>query len=117
VIKLVEAGINIHDRIEKQQDDAVEQFTAGVVAKLAIQFPNKNILMYHNADSQFSGVNVNHRHVEMNLHSLGKTQGYEVQIFDSGTFTLEGDGGFINWRIDGNFKRSGNFVQFFQKSG
>jgi hypothetical protein len=33
---------------------------------------------------------------------------YVVFIFKSGTFVNQGDGGFINWAFQGNWKRSGN---------
>lgn len=37
---------------------------------------------------------------------------YGVWIFNNGTFTNKGDGGFINWAMYGNFKRDGKTVTF-----
>jgi hypothetical protein len=116
-LQAITLGINVADSIEKQRQDAETQYTQGLVAQLISQYPQKNVIVYHNQDSQFSGVNVVHMHVEMNLNFLGETQGFEVQVFDSGTFMLEGDGGFANWCFDGNFNHNGDFVQFFPTSG
>jgi hypothetical protein len=33
---------------------------------------------------------------------------YGIWIFEDGTFTNKGDGGFINWAFNGRFQRSGN---------
>ena len=33
---------------------------------------------------------------------------YGIWIFRDGSFVNKGDGGFINWAFNGNFKRSGN---------
>jgi hypothetical protein len=33
---------------------------------------------------------------------------YGIWIFEDGTFTNKGDGGFINWLLNGRFQRSGN---------
>lgn len=33
---------------------------------------------------------------------------YGIWIFEDGTFTNKGDGGYINWAFNGKFQRSGN---------
>jgi hypothetical protein len=100
------------------QEHATESaFTQALVAQLTRQYPDKNVVVYHDQDCKFNGVNAVHQHVECNLSFFSTTQGYEVQIFDSGTFTLVGDGGYLNWCFGGNYNRNGNFVQFNQISG
>lgn len=37
---------------------------------------------------------------------------YEVTVFQKGTMTLLGDGGYINWCFEGNFNRMDNYVEF-----
>jgi hypothetical protein len=37
---------------------------------------------------------------------------YEVCVFQKGTMTLLGDGGYINWCFEGNFNRMENHVEF-----
>lgn len=56
-----------------------------------------------------------HIHVEVPLDTVPRTQGYECYLFTSGTFELQGDGGFENWAFDGNYTRdpsNGNIVNF-----
>ena len=43
-----------------------------------------------------------HYHQELDI-GLGFTKGYEIWVFDSGTFSLAGDGGYVNWAIGGCF--------------
>jgi hypothetical protein len=37
---------------------------------------------------------------------------YEVTVFQQGSMTLLGDGGYINWCFEGNFNRMDNYVEF-----
>jgi hypothetical protein len=96
-----------------KEHDIESAFTQSMVAKLTRQYPD--IIIYHDQDSQFNGVNgINsvHIHVECSLDFFSWTQGYEVQVFDSGTFTAVGDGGYLNWCFGGNYERNGNTVTF-----
>ena len=54
-----------------------------------------------------------HVHQELDI-GLGFTQGYEIWVFDSGTFSRAGDGGFINWAFGGCFTANGADVTFTQ---
>jgi len=42
--------------------------------------------------------------------------GYEINVFDEGTFTLHGDGGYLNWAYSGCIKsRDGNYIEFCKR--
>jgi hypothetical protein len=99
-------------QLDAKEHDIESAFTQSMVAQLTRQYPDKNIIIYHDQDSQFNGVNSVHIHVECSLDFFSWTQGYEVQVFDSGTFTLVGDGGYLNWCFGGNYERNGNTVTF-----
>ena len=47
------------------------------------------------------------------------TQGYEIWVFDSGTFSLAGDGGYENWAMGGCYSKQDSDVTFmpFQSGG
>jgi hypothetical protein len=103
--------------IDDNQHTIEEAYTQALVAELISENPGRNVLMYHNKDSQFNSGNIVYRdYVECDIH-FHMTQGYEVYVFDTGTFNLAGDGGYINWAFMGNFERQGHFVQFNQISG
>ena len=59
-----------------------------------------------------------HVHQELDLGKLlgfiDLTQGYEIWVFDSGTFSLAGDGGYENWAFGGCFTRADTEVNFTQ---
>jgi hypothetical protein len=79
--------------------------------------PYKNVIVYHDQGSTWNFNNWIHMHYELPLGFAGKTQGYEIYVFDSGNFTLAGDGGWINWAFIGNWIRDppdSNFVTFNQ---
>ena len=109
VITLLKDGFDtIKDDVD-QAHDAEANFTQSMLADLRGRYPDRNVLIYHDTDTQTNLVNGVHKHVECDL-GLGFTQGYEVWLFDSGDFTRAGDGGFINWAF------SGNCVQDFEGS-
>jgi hypothetical protein len=115
LVGIVESGIEDLINLGKldAEEHAVESaFTQQMVRELRSKYPNKNVLIYHDQKSKFNGVNVAHQHVECSLDFFTTTQGYEVDVFDSGTFTLVGDGGYINWCFDGNYVHDGNSVTF-----
>lgn len=78
-----------------------------MVTSLRNTYPNKNVIVYHDQDSQTNFVNGVHSHQELNLPDGPETQGYEIYVFDSGTFTLAGDGGYLNWCFAGDYDRDG----------
>lgn len=105
VINLITQGI------DSSEHDKEEAFTQAVCAKVREQLPTMNVMVVHGSfTSNF--VNATHQHVELPL-TAPRTMGYEIYAFTSGTFTLQTDGGFINWCFGGNFNRDGNNVTFF----
>lgn len=68
--------------------------------------------MYHDQDCEYDLYGGVHEHVELDLTDSLGTMGYEIWVFDYGTFELVGDGGYENWAISGNFVRDGNYVTF-----
>ncbi|KIJ93122.1 hypothetical protein K443DRAFT_409255 [Laccaria amethystina LaAM-08-1] len=65
---------------------------------------------------QFTGTDWGHTHHELDI-SLGRTIGtrYELYWFRSGTFTRNGDGGYLNWAYEGvvtGTENGGSVVHF-----
>ena len=88
------------------------RFTQKVVDDLVKKNPGKNVIIYHAQCSKTNFKNSQHQHVEVNLATAG-TKGYEVHVFESGTFDLCGDGGYRNWAFTGCVtKRDGGHVEF-----
>ncbi|KAL9620055.1 MAG: hypothetical protein Q9160_005345 [Pyrenula sp. 1 TL-2023] len=95
---------SIFDDVMSDIHTAESAFTRRTVSALRKTYPDKNIVMYHNPESIADFDNDVHTHVEKEL-MLGTTQGYEIHVFDKGTFWLAGDGGYENWMTDGNYVR------------
>ena len=59
-----------------------------------------------------------HLHKELDIGNIlgihEFTQGYEIWVFDYGTFSLAGDGEFINWAYGGCYTAQGTDVTFTQ---
>lgn len=109
--------------------NAENSFTQSTVSSLANQYPEKNILVFHDTDSTgvlgtfslFSKrvkspsilwiVNSVYTHFELDI-GFGLTQGYEIYVFDYGTFSLVGDGGYENWALEGCFDGPRSAVVF-----
>jgi len=90
-----------------------ETFVKNVLAGLVAKDPSFNYMLVHpKHTTKWDGTeNVDwyHRHQECDtIRLFKKTIGYEIYAARSGTFELQGDGGFINWAFQGNFKREGN---------
>ncbi|RDW67047.1 hypothetical protein BP5796_09796 [Coleophoma crateriformis] len=121
-LDILEVGIEIMNLIkdivdiDKDQHAAESQYTQSMVAQLRREYPDKNVIIYHDQDShvEFDSSAV-HEHQEFDI-GLGMTEGYEIYVFDSGSFTLVGDGGYLNWCLGGDFDRNGNDVTFNQIS-
>jgi hypothetical protein len=105
---IVEVIDGLIKNINSYREDALaaqRDFTTRTMASLERRYPQKNRLIFHNQDSitRLSPDAV-HRHQELDL-GLGFTKGYEIWVFDSGTFSLVGDGGFENWGYGGCVSR------------
>jgi len=84
---------------------AESNFTQQMVISLGNQYPDKNRLVFHNQHSTYNlSPDAVHVHHELDI-GLGFTYGYEIWVFDYGTFELAGDGGFINWAFGGCYSR------------
>lgn len=113
VIEGIEDLINL---IDGDVHEAEGKFTTGTVDYLRDQYPTMNVLVYHNQDCGYDLFDATHTHVEMDI-GLGFTQGYEVWVFDHGTFELVGDGGYENWAIGGDFDGPSDDVTFYSMNG
>ncbi len=97
--------------IDTAQHDAESQFTQVMLSNLMAQYPCSNVIIYHDGDCGYSLVNDQNAFVEFDI-GLGMTQGYYINVFDSGIFTLVGDGGWLNWAYGGNYVQDGNDLTF-----
>ena len=80
-------------------------FTQAIISNLVGNLPNWNYIVYHNEGSRHNFVDSYHKFVELDLGCFGTTKGYDIYAFDSGNFTLAGDGGFENWCFNGLYHR------------
>ena len=67
-----------------------------------------NVMVFNlgqNYDHRFNGVQFYGSAVYQNLT-------FGIWVFESGEFTNQGDGGWINWAFRGRFERNGNHVKF-----
>lgn len=116
VQSVVTAIENVIDLVEGDIQDAESKYTTGIVSTLREQYPTMNVLVYHDQDSGYNLYGATHAHVEMDIFA-GFSQGYEVWVFDYGTFELAGDGGYSNWAIGGNFDGPSSAVTFYSMNG
>ncbi|EXJ60763.1 hypothetical protein A1O7_04916 [Cladophialophora yegresii CBS 114405] len=115
--KAVIEGIEgLVDLVEDEIEEAEGQYTTGIVSTLRDLYPTMNVLVYHNQDCGYDLYDATHAHVEFDI-ALGFTKGYEVWVFDHGTFNLVGDGGYSNWAIGGSFDGPSSEVTFYSMNG
>lgn len=95
--------------ILRQEDKERERYTQESVKKLSEKFPDYNIVISHKG-GKATGDHVTHKHCELNV-PFGRTKGYEIHLSPKGkpfTFVKDGDGGFQNWRYEGDFEIKDN---------
>jgi len=106
---------------EAEKEDKIQRghFTTDLVHKLRQAKPQFNFIICHVqhriAFKGKQGVDWYHRHREFPRPVPG-TIGYEIYGVKSGEFWREGDGGYLNWALEGNFKGDGDqgrHVTFF----
>ncbi|RDB15046.1 hypothetical protein Hypma_005457 [Hypsizygus marmoreus] len=102
---------NILEDIERD-NQARGRFTQELVYRLNQADWSFNYVVCHSKHTySFAGrrgVDWGHYHEEFDI-KVGGTRGYEIYWFRSGKFTLQGDGGYLNWAYVGNVVwRSGN---------
>ena len=72
----------------------------------------KNIMIVYVDHDASQLVNSKFSQLECQCPNSGIKLSYDCYVFDSGPFTLKGDGGYLNWAFCGNFKRDKNNVTF-----
>ncbi|CAF9904553.1 hypothetical protein IMSHALPRED_000104 [Imshaugia aleurites] len=84
-------------------------WTQQQIGTLSAANPGKNIIVVFPPHSQSLQGS---QYQQLVCKTPTQTLSYDCYIFDSGTFTLKGDGGYLNWAFTGNFTRNGNTVTF-----
>ena len=106
VVGLVQALMGAN----KDLHEAQSNFTKMYLDTMGPKHPTKNILITCVAhDRNF----VNEFHEVADLSVWFGDIKYDCYIFDSGEFTLKGDGGWINWAFTGSYDRDGGHVVFY----
>ncbi|KAJ8523242.1 hypothetical protein ONZ45_g330 [Pleurotus djamor] len=89
----------------KQDKNLRSDYTYRLIQELRSKYPQFNYVVCHTKHSYqwdgVKGVDWDHRHEEVDV-KIGGTIGYEIYNARSGTFTRQGDGGFLNWAWGGN---------------
>ncbi|KAF9445743.1 hypothetical protein P691DRAFT_805237 [Macrolepiota fuliginosa MF-IS2] len=97
IVDIIKAGV-------QEDNNAREKFTQETIANGREKFPAFNWVICHvKHTTDFAGVNGRdwgHSHHEVDI-KIGGTIGYEIYWFKSGTFSRQGDGGYINWAWSG----------------
>lgn len=98
--------------------------TAAHVSRTALHVGCPTLQLYHrriqphdsgNGMGSHDFVNAVSVHCELPLDDgiLDLTEDYNLYLFDFGTFTLQGDGGYVNWAFGGHFDRNDHEVTFY----
>ncbi|KAI0441460.1 hypothetical protein F4803DRAFT_414448 [Xylaria telfairii] len=98
LIDIAEVMIQVVSQVMSNVEETEINFVESTLDQMASKFPQYNIMMYHDQSSTYNLKNNHHKHVEVNLiEFFDTTKGYEIFVFDTGTFNLAGDGGNRNW--------------------
>lgn len=103
---------NVRRESLRQEVKEREKYLEDFVDELNEKFPDYNIVIAHKVD-RVTGSHYSHTHCELNA-PFARTIGYEVYLSLKGkpfTFVRGGDGGYRNWRYNGNFKRNDNTLR------
>lgn len=110
----VEDGIELKTLVRNKR----ENFLRDTVNRAFSRYGGRcNVLMYNALSgrvphAEFHGIRTRYVVYYGSFHRIP----YRVVVFRSGTFIRQGDGGFINWRFRGSFRRSGSrSVTFFRR--
>ncbi len=96
-------------QLQAEDNEKRAAFTQRTIAELNQKYPDYNFVITHHKRSKAEGPGVVHQHVELPM-AVGSA-GYEIFGSPKGQpfkFSLNGDGGFINWAYGGDFTRDGN---------
>lgn len=89
-----------------------EKFTKATCGEFDRKYDSKyNVMVFNN--EQPSAYNL--RGVRENFVRTYCGIPYKVFVFRSGKFRNKGDGGFINWCFQGNFRRDGGLITFSKR--
>lgn len=109
VVSLLKSGVS---GVVQDEDDAGRRYTIAMIRQLRLENPDKNVLVFQNADSVVHfDRNAAHCRSKLDL-GLGVTPEYETYVFEYGEFTLVGPGDYNNWCFDGNYTQAGKQVTF-----
>ncbi|KAG0631556.1 hypothetical protein M758_1G262000 [Ceratodon purpureus] len=87
------------------------QVNQNAVDMLADAYPHHNVMLVHPLHKkQFDG-----DYTQIELQVDPRFGSFQVYVFKSGKFTLQGDGGYINWCFKGNYTRNDKNVTFKQR--
>ena len=111
---VAESILDLITDIDNAQHDIESQFTSNMVDALYASAPTANIMVCHDRSFDLEP-SAYFTHYELDVSDgLGFTQGYDIAVFDYGTVLNNGDGGYINWCMEGDFSSDGSVVTFTQ---
>lgn len=94
-------------------DEEREQLNKDAVARLSAKYPKYNVMVVlpeHEQD--FQGCTS----IDLTFCYGLLRQIVRIYVFKRGTFTLRGDGGFINWAFNGKYERNDKTVTFSDRT-
>ena len=108
--ELIEAGAEDYLVEEVVRYDRGEDSVKGVVKELRTRFPSYNVMLINQEtyDKSEDTQNMQGVVVEDHTASFGEfmPDTWDVWLFESGTITNPGDGGYENWAFGGNYERT-----------
>lgn len=100
--------------IDHVQHDVESQFTSNMVDALYASAPTAKIMVCHDCSFNLDP-SAYFTHYELDISDgLGFTQRHDIAAFDYGTVQNNGDGGYINWLMEGKYSSDGSVVTFTQ---
>ncbi|KAK8039518.1 hypothetical protein PG993_007929 [Apiospora rasikravindrae] len=85
---IIRIAMSVVIDIIKGDDDTKAKWVDETPNRLAAADSGRNVLVYHNQKSKYNLTSARHEHFE--LDKFAGTYGYEICVFYSGSFTLEG---------------------------
>ncbi|KAK7947933.1 uncharacterized protein PG986_008819 [Apiospora aurea] len=82
--------------IIKADDDKKAKWVDETLNRLWAADPGRNVLVYHSQKSRYRLQGTRHEHFELDKFLVG-SYGYEIWVFESGSFTLEGGRDATEW--------------------
>ncbi|KAK6495041.1 hypothetical protein TWF481_003068 [Arthrobotrys musiformis] len=98
--KIGEVMRKIWDQVSSFEDRKL-LYPKKLMEKLKEDYPDCNVVVFHNQNSEYYFINGAHSHHECKGGLFGTTFGYEAWVFECGYFRRYGDGGWENWACCG----------------